>query len=457
MYISRSFPQPGCKHSILFNNICIDCGQVVEKPYENRIDPDDDSITLSDEEFMRRNIELERRLIEERKLILVIDLDKTLIDTTTVLSYQEAENLIHSDQTAQEGDFLVFELDGTIFVVRFRPFVREFLEELYPYFHFQIYTGSQSEYAHKIVRAIDPNGKYFADRIWSITKEERLRFQTENIYEKSIKNLYPCTDRLVLVLDDTPSVWYSDEGGKIFKGLIQLKPFFYFIQPYQNTLAQIDINAPYDSILVNMKNLLLEVHHNFYEDFNESESHVIINLAEMKSAVFDKLHFLFVGCWDDGDDDTKNQIVIKAEEFGANVIDQFVPYITHIIVGRRGADEPCKMALNFNGIYIVSYDWFEQSHMSYQRCDEELFPFENYPYITSGYYDRNEPPNIIQSECDESEIDQLLEEDESDSLSPTPRVIALEDYKKQPSILDRFYFFDSEEIGSDEQTFAHGI
>ena len=451
MNLSLPFQHSCCKHSVLFNNICIDCGAVVEKPYENRLNPDDDSITLSDEELKRRNLDLERQLIQEHKLVLVIDLDKTLIDTTTVFSYEEAQNLISTDPTASSEDFVVFDLDSTIFVVRFRPYVREFLQEISPYFHLQIYTGSQAEYAHRIIRELDPNGKYFADRIWSITKEEKLRFQQENIYEKSIKNLFPYSDKLVLVLDDSPSVWYSDEGGKIFKGLIQLKPFLYFIQPTPSTLAAVSSTGVVDDTLNNMKQLLLDIHASFYQDFDELESHVIIKLAEKKSGVFDRLHFLFVGCWEDGDQERKNQIILKAEEFGANVIDSFVPYLTHIIIGFKGPDDQCIRAMNYSGIYIVTADWFEQSHMSYQRLDEDAFQFPGFPSPTCGFFERDEPPNIINTDFDESEIDQLLEEDEEEGNSPVPRVITLEDFKKEPGILDRFLYFDSDEIGSDEQ------
>ena len=106
MNLSLPFQHSCCKHSVLFNNICIDCGAVVEKPYENRLNPDDDSITLSDEELKRRNLDLERQLIQEHKLVLVIDLDKTLIDTTTVFSYEEAQNIIETGEGEYKEEIL---------------------------------------------------------------------------------------------------------------------------------------------------------------------------------------------------------------------------------------------------------------------------------------------------------------------------------------------------------------
>jgi FCP1-like phosphatase family protein len=445
-----------CEHSILFYTICVNCGEVLDKPYENRLDPDETTLTVSFEEIRRRNLNLEKELIREKKLALVIDLDKTLIDTTTVFSLEDADNLIALDKHAKRSDFVVFQLDDTIFVVRLRNNVRAFLHEISPFFRLQIYTGSQANYARRILKEIDPDASLFGNRIWSITKEEKKRYQLENKYEKNIKNLFPVSDRLVLVLDDTPSVWYTDEGNTIFKGLIQIKPYHYFIQPGLIAPATIAQESLHDNTLMQMKSVLLSVHELFYATFNESESHVLISLAEEKAAVFDRLHFLFVGCWEDGDTHSKEFYTLKAEEFGANVLDSFAPYITHIIVGGKGPDEQCVQALNYNGIYIVSYYWFEQSYLLFAREDEEQYALQGYPQPTCGMLSRDEPPNIIVYDFDVSDFDQLLEsDDEKDSI---PSIIALEDIKKDAGLLDTFMIFESDDLSSEEgQALEQGI
>ena len=438
-----------CPHSVLFHNICVKCGAVLDKPYESRVDPNDTSITLSPEEVKRRNLEVEAELIREKKLALVIDLDKTLIDTTTVLSYEEAENLIVLDKTADRSDFVVFELDCTIFVVRLRPNVRRFLHEISPYFRLQIYTGSQEAYAKRILKEIDPDSSLFEERIWSITKEEKERYQQENKYEKNIKNLFPVSDRLALVLDDTPSVWYTDEGNTIFKGLIQVKPYYYFIQPGLLTLATIAKEGLNDNTMMQMKKVLCSVHKRFYSTYNRLESHAIISLAEEKAAVFDGLHFLFVGCWEDGNTALRDFYYLKAEEFGANVLDSFTPYVTHIIVGANGIDEHCMQALNYSGIYIVTYAWFEQSNLQFECLDEESYSLQGFPNPTNGFLSRYEPPNLVVSDINDSEFDRLFNSDDEDKEF-IPSVIALEDIKKDPVMLDKFMVFESDDLSSEE-------
>jgi len=60
--------------------------------------------------------------------------------------------------------------------------------------------GSRS-YATEIVKLIDPEGKYFADRI--ISREDSGG--PEN--RKQLKRIFPCDDRTVLIIDDRADVW----------------------------------------------------------------------------------------------------------------------------------------------------------------------------------------------------------------------------------------------------------
>ena len=461
-----------CPHSVLFNNICVNCGAVVHGNYQ-RADPTNSMITISEEEARKNNEEIEKYLIEHQKLALVIDLDKTLIDTAVVHSQEEAEKLVESDPTAPKEDFLIFHTNE-MFVVRLRPHVREFLRDIAPYFRMQIYTLAQTSYADKILRVLDPKNEYFHRRIFSRVAEvdqQLLRQRRMNPHdvirlEKDIKLLFPYSDRFVLVLDDTPGVWYCDRADpsqpqqerKIFKGLVQLKPFIYFNQPNPRVQATIIKQGSDDDILIQMKDVLIDVRNRFYSDFDPEQSHVLISLANRKMLTFDGMYFLFTNIREEERED----LARRAEEFGAVVIDSFQPYVTHILVGSGGTNEDIKKALDYDGIFVIQIDWFIESSLQYCRIDENKYKLIGIPCPTDGELERDDPP---EQDDITDDLDQLFDEETedqkpsadvdeqqnetADNEQPKPKVLTMDDIKNDPNWLDKIEAMGDEDLSDD--------
>ncbi|GMF31104.1 unnamed protein product [Phytophthora lilii] len=102
-------------------------------------------------------------------------------------------------------------------VVKLRPGLTEFLNELSALYDLFIYTHGTRLYAEQIVKIIDPDETYFKNRIVA-------RTDTPDMLHKSLKLLFPsCDDSMILVLDDRIDVWKENEGN-----VFLIEPYHYF-------------------------------------------------------------------------------------------------------------------------------------------------------------------------------------------------------------------------------------
>ena len=159
----------------------------------------------------------EEKLLERRKLVLLVDLDQTLIHTT-------------NEKIEMEGkDVVCFQLYGPsspIYHTKLRPYTNDFLETISKLFELHICTFGARMYAHKIAEILDPEKKLFSHRILSRDECFDPQLKTGNLHA-----LFPCGDSMVCIIDDREDVWnYS-------KNLIAVRPYSFFA----NTG---DINSP---------------------------------------------------------------------------------------------------------------------------------------------------------------------------------------------------------------------
>jgi RNA polymerase II subunit A-like phosphatase len=125
------------------------------------------------------SIEERDRLLRERKLDLLVDLDQTLLHTTNsssyypyspvylilFISYQNSHRLFSFFQ-----EVVAYQLStqtSQTFYTKLRPGVKEFLTNLLPYYQFHIVTFGERLYAHTMAKLIDPNKRFFYHRILS--------------------------------------------------------------------------------------------------------------------------------------------------------------------------------------------------------------------------------------------------------------------------------------------------
>ncbi|XP_067632827.1 RNA polymerase II subunit A C-terminal domain phosphatase isoform X2 [Eurosta solidaginis] len=158
-----------------------------------------------------------RRLLHDRKLVLLVDLDQTVIHTTNDNVPNNIKGIYHFQLYGQHSPW---------YHTRLRPGTSLFLEHMSKFYELHICTFGARNYAHMIAQLLDPEGKYFSHRILSRDECFNATSKTDNL-----KALFPNGDSMVCIIDDREDVW------NMASNLIQVKPYHFF----QHTG---DINAP---------------------------------------------------------------------------------------------------------------------------------------------------------------------------------------------------------------------
>ncbi|UJR36884.1 hypothetical protein I4U23_029597 [Adineta vaga] len=229
-----------CLHPITFKSLCCDCGadlnQLKDKmemiASRNSVsDPliDVPSVTstmmraattvsmehtvpelrITPEMAEKYSIEERDRLLRERKLELLVDLDQTLLHTTNSSNYFPFSPDIVAYQLSTQS--------SQRFFTKLRPGVKEFLTNLLPYYQFHIVTFGERIYAHTMANLIDPDKRFFYHRILSRNECFDPTRKTANL-----SALFPCGDSMVCIIDDREDVW------NYARNLVHVKPYVWF-------------------------------------------------------------------------------------------------------------------------------------------------------------------------------------------------------------------------------------
>ena len=164
-------------------------------------------LTISVEEANRLDDEAKRRLLASRKLSLVVDLDCTIIHAAvdpTIKQWMEDKDDPNHAAVSDVREFQLTDdvpgIRGCWYYIKFRPGLAEFLENVSQLYELHIYTMGTRQYAQQIAKLVDPDGKYFNDRILS-------RDESGDHNVKSLSRLFPVDTRMVVIMDDRGDVW----------------------------------------------------------------------------------------------------------------------------------------------------------------------------------------------------------------------------------------------------------
>ncbi|KAF2862268.1 hypothetical protein K470DRAFT_281109 [Piedraia hortae CBS 480.64] len=226
--------QEPCKHDIQFGGMCADCGRDMTHVSYNQSRPDTERATISSahehtalkvshDEATRAEDDAKRRLLNARKLSLVVDLDQTIIHATfdpTVADWQaDPENPNH-DAVRNVRRFQLKDHGpgsrGTWYYIKLRPGLRQFLQHMSRLYEMHIYTMATQAYAHQVAELVDPDHKLFASRILS-------RDTSGSMSCKNLSRLFPVDTNMVVVIDDRGDVWDWTPN------LIKVVPYEFFV------------------------------------------------------------------------------------------------------------------------------------------------------------------------------------------------------------------------------------
>ncbi|KAI6031553.1 hypothetical protein BKA83DRAFT_26767 [Pisolithus microcarpus] len=273
-----------CKHGIQIGGLCGLCGKdMTVYDYTGFSDASRASIqmthsafgpTVSLEEAQRIEQETAERLLESRKLSLIVDLDQTIVHATVDPTVGEwiaegeaweareakkrASSSTDTDSGSEHDDTEVAEVEcnpnwealkdvrkfrlgpdalgiprrcgptraegkqkhienqGCMYYIKPRPGWQDFLTRLTYKYEMHVYTMGTRAYAEEVCAAIDPDGKVFGGRILS-------RDESGSLTEKNLQRLFPCDTSMVVVIDDRADVW------KWSPNLIKVIPYDFFV------------------------------------------------------------------------------------------------------------------------------------------------------------------------------------------------------------------------------------
>ncbi|XP_051654840.1 RNA polymerase II subunit A C-terminal domain phosphatase isoform X1 [Manacus candei] len=229
----------GCSHPVVMKGLCAECGQdltqIRSRNGKQNVPLSTATVSMvhsvpelkvSSEQAEQLGREDQQRLHRNRKLVLMVDLDQTLIHTTEQ----------HCQQMSNKGIFH-FQLGRgePMLHTRLRPHCKEFLEKIAKLYELHVFTFGSRLYAHTIAGFLDPEKKLFSHRILS-------RDECIDPFSKTgnLRDLFPCGDSMVCIIDDREDVW------KFAPNLITVKKYVYF-------QGIGDINAPPGSREMQMK------------------------------------------------------------------------------------------------------------------------------------------------------------------------------------------------------------
>lgn len=228
--------EEACGHEVQIQGMCGLCGADMTEynwAMEGReadraminMTHDQTGLMVSQSVAMKAEHEAQKRLLRQRKLSLVVDLDQTIIHACidpTVGEWQSdpqnpnhaAVKHVRSFQLSDDGPRGM--ASGCTYYVKLRPGLEEFLEEVSNIYELHVYTMGTRAYAQNIAKIVDPDGKLFGNRVIS-------RDENGSITAKSLHRLFPVSTNMVVIIDDRADVWPMNRPN-----LIKVVPYDFF-------------------------------------------------------------------------------------------------------------------------------------------------------------------------------------------------------------------------------------
>ena len=267
-----------CKHDTFYVNLCVKCGFKKNAQYNNQNITKGYGFLTSDFTYSKNKAEsLEKnavkRYLKEQKLILLLDFDNTIIHTSQIRILSEEIKILkdkYKDYLAKVP--IKDEINrNDLILVKFRPFLKTFLKNIKNKYEIFIYTQGTKEYATAIIQYININ--FEKDSLSTNRMMYRILDENGLAKIKSIKNVFPTQENMILIIDDIIEVWNEKDN------LIQIYPYKFFGEKEKTTdelpnnekkiIKDKFLEYDYDNVLFSITNLLLCVHRKFFEFYTK--------------------------------------------------------------------------------------------------------------------------------------------------------------------------------------------
>uniref|UniRef100_A0A0E0NM48 RNA polymerase II C-terminal domain phosphatase-like n=1 Tax=Oryza rufipogon TaxID=4529 RepID=A0A0E0NM48_ORYRU len=315
-------------------------------------------------------------LLRARKLILVVDLDHTLINSTRFahLSDDEKANGF-TERTGDDRSRGLFRMGLFRMITKLRPFVHEFLREASAMFEMHVYTLGNRNYATAVAKLLDPDGAYFGERIISSGESSQPD-------RKSLGDVFgwaPEMERAaVVILDDTAEVWkgYRDN-------LIEMERYLYFASSRgkfgiaARSLAERNRDeSEREGALAVALRVLRRVHGEFFSGSVCSGSFADVRevIRQARREVLRGCTVAFTGVIPSGDGGRASDHPVwrRAEQLGATCADDVGEGVTHVVAGKPVTRKA--LWAQTHGKFLVDTEWINAAHFRWSKPEERMYP-----------------------------------------------------------------------------------
>ncbi|EES05954.1 hypothetical protein BDA96_04G352800 [Sorghum bicolor] len=308
-------------------------------------------------------------LKRERKLILVLDLDHTLLNSTRLqdLSALEQRNGFTPD-TEDELHMELFRLeysDNVRMLTKLRPFVRGFLDQASSRFEMHVYTLGRQDYAKAVIDLLDPDGVYFRGRV--VSRKESTQRDVKSL------DVIPGADpAAVVILDDTDSAWPGHQDN-----LILMDRYHYFACTCRKFRYNIPSMAEqardereHDGSLAVVLGVLNRIHQAFFDDDRADVREVIAEVRRQVLPVCTVVFSYLEEYMEDFPEDTLMWTL--AERLGAACQKDVDETVTHVVAEDPGTQKA--QWAREHGKFLVNPEWIKAVNFRWCRVDERDFP-----------------------------------------------------------------------------------
>lgn len=372
-----------CTHPLYVFGLCAKCGR--PKPIDEDANEERPSTTtlkhlgakyveVTEREAKRIRKASLLSLLNARKLVLILDLDHTLLNSSKASDITPEHRRLLDDilqrQKSQPSP-LLYHLEDKGLWTKLRPYIREFLEELRKLYELHIYTMGDKNYARAIAEILDPTQELFAGRVIS-------QSDSTSTFQKDL-DVTLSSDQHVLILDDTEHVWPRHIGN-----LIQINRYHFFpssIRLWHPTATSLleegrDESPRRGQLAVCLRVLTL-VHQAFFEEgpLPLEERDVRVILKNVRAEVLQGVSVVFSRLWPMDANSFDQPYWKMAEALGADCNMYYDPErTTHVITDPQHGmgTEKVRQALA-EGKVVVGPRWLESCKYNWAKMDEEPF------------------------------------------------------------------------------------
>ncbi|CAL4958869.1 unnamed protein product [Urochloa decumbens] len=370
---TKSVQDELCMHTGCIRGLCYTCGKRQDEEDVSRVAFDyiHKGLRLGTSEIDRlRGTDL-KNLPRERKLVLILDLDHTLINTTKLQNISCAENNLGIQTAASIDDpnRSIFTLDTMQMLTKLRPFVREFLKEASNMFEMYIYTMGDKAYAFEIAKLLDPNNVYFPLKVISNS-------DCTQRHQKGLDVILGA-ESVAVILDGTETVWKKHK-----ENLILMERYHYFASScrqfgfgVRSLSESMQDERESDGVLATVLDVLKRIHAIFFDtaveaDLSSRDVRQVIKTA--RKEVLQGCKLVFSRVFPNNARPQEQMIWKMAEHLGAECSTNMDSTVTHVVAVDLGT-EKARWAVK-NNKFLVHPRWIEAANFRWHRQPEEDFP-----------------------------------------------------------------------------------